>query len=75
MYLIYNFWFKDYCTWIIFFLPLWKNFYSTWGSVCNSAIFNSFHNQVEFGTILEGLQDFGGGGWNPPPQTPPRYTT
>jgi len=27
----------------------------------NSAIFNSFHNRVEFGTILEGLQDFGGG--------------
>jgi len=26
----------------------------------NSAIFNSFHNRVEFGTILEGLQNFGG---------------
>ena len=28
--------------------------------VLNSAIFNSFHNRVEFGTILEGLQNFGG---------------
>jgi len=28
----------------------------------NSAIFNSFHNRVEFGTILEGLRNFGGGG-------------
>jgi len=27
-----------------------------------SAIFNSFHNRVEFGTILEGLRNFGGGG-------------
>jgi len=26
--------------------------------VLNSAIFNSFHNRVEFGTILEGLQEF-----------------
>jgi len=31
-------------------------------SVLNSAIFNSFHNQVEFGTILEGLRNFGEGG-------------
>ena len=35
--------------------------------VLNSAIFNSFHNGVEFGTILEGLRNFGGGGLNPPP--------
>jgi len=28
----------------------------------NSAIFNSFHNRVEFGTILEGLRNFGGEG-------------
>ena len=37
--------------------------------VLNSAIFNIFHNRVEFGTILEGLWNFGGGGWssNPPP--------
>jgi len=26
----------------------------------NSAIFNSFHNWVEFGTILEALWNFGG---------------
>jgi len=30
--------------------------------VLNSAIFKSFHNGVEFGTILEGLRNFGGGG-------------
>ena len=34
--------------------------------VLNSAIFNSFHNRVEFGTILEGLRNFGGGGFEPP---------
>ena len=28
--------------------------------VLNSAIFNSFHNLVEFGAILKGLQNFGG---------------
>ena len=27
--------------------------------VPNSAIFNGFHNRVEFGTILEGLRNFG----------------
>jgi len=30
--------------------------------VLNSAIFNSFHNRVVFGTILEGLRNFEGGG-------------
>jgi len=30
--------------------------------VLNSAIFNTFHNRVEFGTILEGLRNFRGGG-------------
>ena len=36
---------------------------TTWGAgVINSAIFNTFHNPVEFGTILEGLRNFGGGG-------------
>ena len=35
--------------------------------VLNSGIFNSFHNRVEFGTILEGLQNFGG---FEPPKTP-----
>ena len=29
-------------------------------------MFNSFHNRVEFGTILEGLRNLGGGGLNPP---------
>ena len=44
-----------------------------WGvGVLNSAIFNSFHNRVEFGTILEGLRNFGGG-LNTP--NPPRYAT
>jgi hypothetical protein len=34
--------------------------------VLNSAIFSSFHNRVQFGTILEGLQNFGEGGLNTP---------
>ena len=37
-------------------------FRTPWGvGVLNSAIFNSFHNRVEFGTVLEGLLNFGGG--------------
>ena len=36
--------------------------------VLNSAIFNSFHSRVEFGTILEGLRNFREG--VEPPQTP-----
>jgi len=40
-------------------LPLFQTF---WGvGVLNSAVFNSFHNQGEFGTILEGLRNWGGG--------------
>jgi len=35
--------------------------------VLNSAIFNSFHTRVEFGTILVGLRNFGGGSLNPQP--------
>jgi len=35
--------------------------------VLNSAIFNSFLNRVEFGTILEGLRNFGGGVVEHPP--------
>ena len=44
-------------------------FYRTSSSVgvLNSAIFNSFHNRFQFGTILEGLRNFEGG-WTP--QTP-----
>ena len=44
-------------------------FRTSWGvGVLNSAIFNGFHNRVEFGTILEGLRNFGvrGGGSTPP---------
>ena len=50
-------------------------FRTSWGAgFQNSAIFNIFHNRVEFGTILEGLRNFGGGGiWTPTP--PPRYAT
>ena len=39
--------------------------------VLNSAIFNSFHSRVEFGMILEGLLNFGGG--LNPSTPPPRY--
>jgi len=47
-------------------------FRTSWGvGALNPAVFNSFHNRVEFGTILEGLQNFGGGGLLNPP---PRYT-
>jgi len=47
-------------------------FYQTsWGvGVLNSAIFNSFHNRVEFGTILEGLRNFEGGLLPTPPPHP-----
>ena len=46
-------------------------FRTSWGvGALNSAIFNSFHNRVEFGTILEGLGNFGGGVVLNPPQTP-----
>jgi len=44
-------------------------FRTSWGvGFLNSAIFNSLHNRVEFGTILEGLRNFRGGGLTP--QTP-----
>ena len=46
-------------------------FRTSWGVyVLNSAIYNSFHNRFEFGTILEGLRNLGGGVFetpNPPP--------
>jgi len=49
-------------------------FRTSWGvGVLNSAIFNSFHSRVEFGTILEGLRNFGG--VFKPPNPPPRYAT
>jgi len=39
-------------------LPFFRTSWSV--GVLNSAIFNSFHSQVEFGTILEGHRNFGG---------------
>ena len=47
---------------------------TSWGvGVLNSAIFKSFHNQVEFGTILwRAFGISGGGGLNHPT---PRYAT
>jgi len=49
-------------------LPFFQTF---WGvGVLNSEIFNSFYNRVEFGTILEGLRNFGGGDLNPKPPPP-----
>jgi hypothetical protein len=51
-----------------------KFFRKFWGvGVLNSAVFNSFHNRVEFGTILEGLRNFGGGGLNT--SNPSQYAT
>ena len=50
-----------------FYCPFFR---TSWGvGVLNSAIFNSSHNRVEFGTILESLRNFGGGfePLNPPP--------
>jgi len=44
-------------------LPLFRTSWSV--GVLNSAIFNSFHNRVEFGTILEGLRNFRAGGVEP----------
>ena len=46
-------------------LPFFRT--SWFAGALNSATFNSFHNRVEFGTILEGLQNFGGGTPQPPP--------
>jgi len=43
-------------------------FRTSWGvGILNSAVFNSFHNQVEFGTILEDLRNLGGGESSNPP--------
>ena len=53
-------------------------FRTSWGvGVLNSAIFKSFHNRVEFDTILEGPLEFWGGGFEPSPNLPPpsRYAT
>jgi len=53
-----------------FLLPFFRT--SCGVGVLNSAVFNSFHNRVEFGTILECHRNFGGGGVEPP-TPPPRY--
>jgi len=45
-------------------LPFFRTSWSV--GFLNSTIFNSFHKRVEFGTILEGLRNFGAGGLNPP---------
>jgi hypothetical protein len=43
-------------------------FRTSWGvGVLNSAILNSFHKRVEFGTILVGLPNFGVRGFENPP--------
>jgi len=50
-------------------LPLFR---TSWGvGVLNSAIFNSFNNRFEFGTILEGFRNCGVLGGFEPPQHPP----
>ena len=55
-------------------LPLFRT--SCGVGVLNSAICNSFHNRVEFGTILVGLRNFVvDGGFEHPPTPPPRYAT
>jgi len=44
------------------FIILLPFFWTSWGvGILTSAIFNSFHNRVEFGTILERRPNFGGG--------------
>jgi len=43
---------------ILILLPFFRTSWCV--GALNSAIFNSFHNRVEFGMILEGLQNFGG---------------
>ena len=42
-------------------------FRTSWGvGVLNSSIFNSFHNRIELGNILECLRNFGGEGFETP---------
>jgi len=49
-------------------LPFFRTSWSV--GVLNSAIFNSFSNRVEFGTVLEGLRNLGGGGGFETPNPP-----
>ena len=39
-------------------LPFFPNILGV--SILNSVLFSSFHNRVEFGSILESLRNFGG---------------
>ena len=55
----------------IILLPFFRTFLGV--GVLNSAMFNSFHNLVEFGTILEDLRNFRGVGGFEPPQTSVRH--
>jgi len=48
-----------------FFPTFWDD------GIPNSAIFNSFHNRGECGTILDDLRNFGGGGFEHPKPPPP----
>jgi len=41
-------------------LPFFRNSWSV--GILNSAVLNSFHKRVEFGTILEGVRNVGRGG-------------
>jgi len=51
-------------------------FRTSWGvGFLNSAICNSFHNRVEFGTILGAIGISGVGGLNTPNPPPLRYAT
>jgi len=51
-------------------------FRTSWGvGFLSSAIFNDFHNRVEFGKILEGLRNFGGGFEPPTPFGTPLVLT
>ena len=50
-------------------LPFFRTSWSV--GVLKSAISNSFHNRVEFGTNLEGLRNFEGGCLNTPNPLPP----
>ena len=53
------------------FRILMPSFRTSWGvGVLNAAIFNSFHNRVEFAAILEGLRNLGRGEVWTPPNTP-----
>jgi len=52
-----------------FYCPFFRTSWCV--GILNSAIFNVFHNRVEFGTILEGLRNFEEEGLNPPPHGTP----